>query len=99
MGKFENKWIRAVIPALLIHCSIGTVYCWSLFKGDIASYIGNSVGEVEWAFSIAIFVLGMSLFGYFDRSCYGDCIYVSCIFYCIKTPQTNLEGCRSSKVF
>lgn len=60
MEKFENKWIRAVIPALLIHCSIGTVYCWSLFKGDIASYIGKPVGEVEWAFSIAIFVLGMS---------------------------------------
>ncbi|WP_336046427.1 OFA family MFS transporter [Solibacillus ferritrahens] len=60
MEKFENKWMRAVIPALLIHCSIGTVYCWSLFKADIASYIGNSVGEVEWAFSIAIFVLGMS---------------------------------------
>ncbi|MCM3723611.1 OFA family MFS transporter [Solibacillus isronensis] len=60
MGKFENKWMRAVIPALLIHCSIGTVYCWSLFKGDIASYIGKPVSEVEWAFSIAIFVLGMS---------------------------------------
>ncbi len=60
MNKFNNKWIRAVLPALLIHCSIGTVYCWSLFKGDIASYIGKSVGEVEWAFSIAIFVLGMS---------------------------------------
>lgn len=60
MDKFNNKWIRAVLPALFIHCSIGTVYCWSLFKADIASYIGNSVGEVEWAFSIAIFVLGMS---------------------------------------
>ena len=60
MGKFDNKWFRAVLPALLIHCSIGTVYCWSLFKGDIASYIGSSVSEVEWAFSIAIFVLGMS---------------------------------------
>lgn len=60
MGKFENKWMRAVIPALLIHCSIGTVYCWSLFKGDIASYIGKPISEVEWAFSIAIFVLGMS---------------------------------------
>ncbi|MFJ8237479.1 OFA family MFS transporter [Ureibacillus sp. NPDC094379] len=60
MSKFENKWIRAVLPALLIHCSIGTVYCWSLFKGDIAKYIGKSVSEVEWAFSIAIFVLGMS---------------------------------------
>ncbi|WP_428910250.1 OFA family MFS transporter [Niallia sp. Krafla_26] len=60
MRKFDNKWIRAVLPALLIHCSIGTVYCWSLFKGDIAAYIGSSVSEVEWAFSIAIFVLGMS---------------------------------------
>lgn len=56
----ENKWIRAVLPALLIHCSIGTVYCWSLFKADIAHYIGISVGEVEWAFSLAIFFLGMS---------------------------------------
>src|SRR5690606_42152237 len=60
VGKFENKWMRAVIPALLIHCSIGTVYCWSLFKGDIASYVEKPVSEVEWAFSIAIFVLGMS---------------------------------------
>ena len=60
MSKWENKWLRAVLPALLIHCSIGTVYCWSLFKADIAHYIGKPIGEVEWAFSIAIFVLGMS---------------------------------------
>lgn len=60
MDRFDNKWMRAVLPALLIHCSIGTVYCWSLFKGDIAAYMGSSVGDVEWAFSIAIFVLGMS---------------------------------------
>nr|WP_218149868.1 OFA family MFS transporter [Trichococcus palustris] len=56
----ENKWMRAAIPALFIHCSIGTVYCWSLLKGNIANYIGRSNGEVEWAFSIAIFFLGMS---------------------------------------
>lgn len=56
----ENKWIRAALPALLIHCSIGTVYCWSLIKGDIADYIGHSVGQLEWAFSLAIFFLGMS---------------------------------------
>lgn len=59
-GLLNNKWTRAAIPALLLHCSIGTVYCWSLVKGDIAEYIGRSKGEVEWAFSIAIFVLGMS---------------------------------------
>lgn len=60
MKKFSNRWTRAAIPALLIHCSIGTVYCWSLLKGDIAEYIGRSKSEVEWAFSIAIFFLGMS---------------------------------------
>lgn len=60
MNKFENKWIRAAIPALLLHCSIGTVYCWSLVKGDIANYIGRSKSEVEWAFSLAIFFLGIS---------------------------------------
>ena len=55
-----NKWTRAAIPALLLHASIGTVYCWSTFKGQIASYIGQSVTSVEWAFSLAIFFLGMS---------------------------------------
>jgi len=59
-GWRENKWIRAAIPALLLHCSIGTVYCWSLFSQEIADYIGFSKGATEWAFSFAIFFLGMS---------------------------------------
>ncbi|PTQ81106.1 OFA family oxalate/formate antiporter-like MFS transporter [Trichococcus patagoniensis] len=60
MNNIENKWMRAAVPALLIHCSIGTVYCWSLLKGGIAEYIGRPLPEVEWAFSLAIFCLGMS---------------------------------------
>ena len=56
----ENKWIRAAIPALLIHCSIGTVYCWSTFKEAIANQIGTSTFATGWAFSFAIFFLGMS---------------------------------------
>ena len=56
----NNKWIRAAIPALLLHCSIGTVYCWSIFSQEIADYIGFSKGATEWAFSFAIFFLGMS---------------------------------------
>ena len=60
MKKNENKWIRAAIPALLLHCSIGTVYCWSIFSQEIADYIGFSKGATEWAFSFAIFFLGMS---------------------------------------
>lgn len=59
-GWRSNKWIRAAIPALLLHCSIGTVYCWSLFSQNIAEHIGFSKGAVEWAFSFAIFFLGMS---------------------------------------
>ena len=55
-----KKWIRAAIPALLLHCSIGTVYCWSIFSQEIADYIGFSKGATEWAFSFAIFFLGMS---------------------------------------
>lgn len=59
-GWRANKWVRAAIPALLLHCSIGTVYCWSIFSQEIADYIGFSKGATEWAFSFAIFFLGMS---------------------------------------
>ncbi len=59
-GWRANKWVRAAIPALLLHCSIGTVYCWSIFSQEIATYIGFSKGAIEWAFSFAIFFLGMS---------------------------------------
>ncbi len=56
----NNKWFRAAIPALLLHCSIGTVYCWSLFSDQIGQYIGFQKSATEWAFSFAIFFLGMS---------------------------------------
>ncbi|MBQ4486617.1 MAG: OFA family MFS transporter [Oscillospiraceae bacterium] len=59
-GWRQNKWVRAAIPALLLHCSIGTVYCWSIFSQEIADHIGFSKGATEWAFSFAIFFLGMS---------------------------------------
>ena len=59
-GWRSNKWVRAAIPALLLHCSIGTVYCWSIFSQEIADYIGYSKSATEWAFSFAIFFLGMS---------------------------------------
>ena len=59
-GWRSNKWVRAAIPALLLHCSIGTVYCWSIFSQEIAEYIGYSKSATEWAFSFAIFFLGMS---------------------------------------
>ena len=60
MKNLSNKWTRAAIPALLLHCSIGTVYCWSYF--GIEAAFGGVVGAsaLSWAFSLAIFFLGMS---------------------------------------
>ena len=63
MKNLSNKWTRAAIPALLLHCSIGTVYCWSLFSGPIAKTFtenGINADALGWAFSLAIFFLGMS---------------------------------------
>lgn len=63
MKKFFNKWTCAAIPALLLHCSIGTVYCWSLFSAPIANIFtenGINADALGWAFSLAIFFLGMS---------------------------------------
>ena len=56
----NNKWFRAAIPALLIHVCIGSVYCWSLLKDEIALLMNCSVSSIEFAFSLAIFFLGMS---------------------------------------
>ncbi|MBO7173499.1 MAG: OFA family MFS transporter [Burkholderiaceae bacterium] len=56
----ENKFVRAAIPALFIHMCIGSVYCWSLLKGQIAVDMGVGVPQIEMAFSLAIFFLGMS---------------------------------------
>ncbi len=63
MKNFSNKWTRAAIPALLLHCGIGTVYCWSLFSGAIGDTFtqnGLDASALGWAFSLAIFFLGMS---------------------------------------
>ena len=56
----NNKWIRGALPALLIHISIGSVYAWSLFVAKISEYINKPQSKVQFAFSLAIFFLGMS---------------------------------------
>ena len=63
MKNLSNKWTRAAIPALLLHCGIGTVYCWSLFSAPIGATFTNNgldASALGWAFSLAIFFLGMS---------------------------------------
>ncbi len=58
--KANNKWINGAIPALLIHCSIGTEYCWSLVKDQLLISLNSDKSVLEWSFSLAIFFLGMS---------------------------------------
>ena len=57
MIKISDEWKYGAIPALLIHGSIGTIYCWSLLRDYVEASIGSSC---TWAFSIAIFFLGIS---------------------------------------
>ena len=60
INKLNNKWIRGALPALLIHCSIGSVYAWSLFVTPISKQLSVSTQLIQLAFSLAIFFLGMS---------------------------------------
>ena len=60
MGGKGNKWVCAAVPAVLLHSCIGSVYCWSMLKGDIAEAMGVTTSSIEMAFSLAIFFLGMS---------------------------------------
>ena len=60
LNKFNNKWIRGALPSLLIHCSIGSVYAWSMFILPISKQLSVSTQLIQFAFSLAIFFLGMS---------------------------------------
>lgn len=60
MMTMNNKWTRAAIPAILLHICIGSVYSFSLFAKPISDYTGYSQSKVQFAFSLAIFFLGMS---------------------------------------
>lgn len=88
----NNKWIRAAIPALLIHISVGTVYCWSTFKQAIAEQIGMSQFSVGWAFSLAIFFLGMSaaFAGKFVEKDIHKSSLIACICFSIGMIGTGL---------
>jgi len=51
--------IRAIVPSILITLCIGSVYAFSFFAKDISEYIGSNLGNVQFAFSLSIFFLGM----------------------------------------
>lgn len=88
----NNKWIRGALPALLIHISIGSVYAWSLFVARIAEYIDKKQSSVQFAFSLAIFFLGMSAaFGgkIVEKNIHRSSL-ISCICFCSGLLLTGL---------
>ncbi|MGL5206501.1 MAG: L-lactate MFS transporter [Acidaminococcaceae bacterium] len=48
------------LSAVGIHISIGSVYAWSVFTKPVMQEMGVSLRDVQWAFSLAIFFLGIS---------------------------------------
>lgn len=88
----KNKIFKAIIPALFIHLSIGSVYCWSLFVKSISDYTGFSTTQTQFAFSLAIFFLGMSAaFGgkFVEKSIKKSSI-LSALFFTVGLSLTGL---------
>lgn len=57
--KTKNRWLIAA-SAVGVHISIGSAYAWSVFTKPMVSTYGWEQTQVSLAFSIAIFMLGMS---------------------------------------
>ncbi len=54
-----KRFLSAVFPAFLLAVSVGQIYAFTNFSTEIASAIGRTQKEVQFAFSLGIFFLGM----------------------------------------
>ncbi|MGB4206038.1 MAG: MFS transporter, partial [Bacteroidales bacterium] len=55
----QKRWVIAIMGSFA-HLSIGTVYAWSFFQNPISQSYNWSNSMTAWAFSLAIFVLGVT---------------------------------------
>lgn len=55
----HKKWLIAIMGTIT-HLCLGTVYAWSFFQSPIAELSGWSNTQVAWAFSLSIFLLGVT---------------------------------------
>ncbi|GGL56884.1 L-lactate MFS transporter [Halocalculus aciditolerans] len=55
----KNRWLIAV-SAVAIHLSIGGIYAYSIYQIPLQNTVGWDTSSVSLAFSIAIFVLGIT---------------------------------------
>ena len=56
-----KKWFIAIIGTF-IQLFLGTVYAWSFFQTPITKLTSWSNTQTAWAFSLAIFMLGVTAF-------------------------------------
>jgi OFA family oxalate/formate antiporter-like MFS transporter len=54
-----NRWLVAIMGTMLQVC-LGTVYAWSYFQKPVMAANGWSNTQAAWAFSLAIFTLGLT---------------------------------------
>ena len=54
-----KRILRSVLPAFLLAVSVGQIYAFTNFSDEIARFIGESQKDVQFAFSLGIFFLGM----------------------------------------
>lgn len=59
MKKVKNRWFIA-LSAVAIHLSIGSVYAYSVYQLPLSEQLGWTTTDVSLAFTIAIFMLGVS---------------------------------------
>lgn len=59
LKKYLPAILHGIIPALLITLPIGSVYAFSLFSADMITALQCSFKEIQFAFSLSIFFLGM----------------------------------------
>ena len=50
---------HAIVPAALLAIAVGQIYAFTIFSNDIAARIGSTKPQVQFAFSLGIFFLGM----------------------------------------
>ena len=55
----SKKWLIAV-TGTFTHLLLGTVYAWSYFQNPISESAGWSNAQTAWAFSLSIFMLGVT---------------------------------------
>ena len=54
-----RRILCSVLPAFLLAVSVGQIYAFTNFSDEIARHIGESQKDVQFAFSLGIFFLGM----------------------------------------